>query len=59
MLQSIRHQVLVFTETQKFFDALCVKHNVDCPAPRTTARLIDKVLEVKPYIFTWLTVKLI
>jgi lysyl-tRNA synthetase class 2 len=23
---------------------LCIKHNVDCPAPRTTARLIDKLV---------------
>lgn len=30
-------------ETRQFFDALCVKHNVECPPPRTTARLLDKV----------------
>lgn len=26
-----------------FFDNLCKKHNIDCSAPRTTTRLIDKV----------------
>jgi len=30
-------------ETNKFLNEVCVKHNVDCPAPRTNARLIDKV----------------
>lgn len=31
-------------EANKFLDQLCTKHNVDCPAPRTTARLIDKLV---------------
>jgi lysyl-tRNA synthetase, class II len=31
-------------ESNKFFDELCVKHQVDCPAPRTTARLLDKLV---------------
>jgi len=31
-------------ETNKFLDDLCVKHNVDCSAPRTTARLLDKLV---------------
>lgn len=31
-------------EAQKFFDQLCVKHNVDCSPPRTTARLLDKLV---------------
>ena len=26
-------------------DALCVKNNVECSAPRTAARLLDKVCE--------------
>merc|ERR1711939_638137 len=30
--------------TQKFLDDLCVKHNVECSAPRTTARLLDKLV---------------
>ena len=30
-------------ETNKFLSDLCVKHEVECPAPRTTARLLDKV----------------
>lgn len=30
-------------ETRKFLDGLCVKHEVECPAPRTVARLLDKV----------------
>ncbi|RWS00347.1 lysine--tRNA ligase-like isoform X2 [Dinothrombium tinctorium] len=28
----------------KFFSDLCIKHNVECPSPRTTARLIDKLV---------------
>lgn len=28
----------------KFFDDLCVKHNVTCVNPRSTARLIDKLV---------------
>uniref|UniRef100_U5EUE8 Lysine--tRNA ligase n=1 Tax=Corethrella appendiculata TaxID=1370023 RepID=U5EUE8_9DIPT len=31
-------------ETNKFFDALCIKHQIECPAPRTTARLLDKLV---------------
>lgn len=31
-------------EANKVLDSLCIKHNVDCPAPRTTARLIDKLV---------------
>ncbi|XP_047666180.1 lysine--tRNA ligase isoform X1 [Tachysurus fulvidraco] len=38
-------------ETRKFFDNLCAQKGVECPAPRTTARLLDKLvgdfLEVK------------
>lgn len=30
-------------ETRKFFDDLCAERNVECPPPRTTARLLDKV----------------
>lgn len=31
-------------ETNKFFDKLCVEKNVHCAAPRSTARLIDKLV---------------
>lgn len=31
-------------ESRAFFDKLCVEHNVDCSAPRSTARLIDKLV---------------
>jgi lysyl-tRNA synthetase class 2 len=31
-------------EARDFFDAVCVKNNVDCAAPRSTARLIDKLV---------------
>jgi lysyl-tRNA synthetase class 2 len=31
-------------EARAALDALCVKHNVDCSAPRTAARLLDKVI---------------
>ncbi|XP_074040676.1 lysyl-tRNA synthetase isoform X2 [Leptinotarsa decemlineata] len=31
-------------ETNKFLSDLCIKNNVECPAPRTTARLLDKLV---------------
>uniref|UniRef100_A0A669BZW8 Lysine--tRNA ligase n=1 Tax=Oreochromis niloticus TaxID=8128 RepID=A0A669BZW8_ORENI len=31
-------------ETRKFFDDLCVQKGVECPPPRTTARLLDKLV---------------
>ncbi|XP_063703896.1 lysine--tRNA ligase isoform X2 [Culicoides brevitarsis] len=31
-------------ETNEFLDALAKKHNVECPNPRTTARLLDKLV---------------
>eukprot|EP00121_Abeoforma_whisleri_P002568 Awhi_evm1s2309 len=31
-------------EARQFLDDLCVKHEVDCSAPRTTARLLDKLV---------------
>ena len=31
---------------RQFLDKLCVKHSVDCSSPRTTARLLDKVIAV-------------
>lgn len=31
-------------ETNKFFDLHCKKHKVDCSQPRTTIRLIDKLV---------------
>ncbi|KAG7481871.1 lysine-tRNA ligase isoform X2 [Solea senegalensis] len=31
-------------ETRKFFDELCAQKGVECPAPRTTARLLDKLV---------------
>lgn len=30
--------------TRKFLDSLCVKHEVECPPPRTIARLLDKLV---------------
>lgn len=30
--------------TNKFLNELCVKHNVECPAPKTTARMLDKLV---------------
>ncbi|XP_004536422.1 lysine--tRNA ligase isoform X1 [Ceratitis capitata] len=30
--------------TTEFLSQLCVKHQVECPAPRTTARLLDKLV---------------
>lgn len=31
-------------EAQKFLSDLCTKHGVDCPNPRTAARLLDKLV---------------
>ncbi|KAJ1570037.1 hypothetical protein HK096_004830 [Nowakowskiella sp. JEL0078] len=31
-------------EAAKFLDALCIKHNVDCGAPRTVVRMLDKLV---------------
>ncbi|KAG2497954.1 hypothetical protein HYH03_004216 [Edaphochlamys debaryana] len=31
-------------ETRLFLADLCAKHNVNCPAPQTTARLLDKLV---------------
>ena len=31
-------------ETNKFLSDLCIKHNVDCSAPRTSTRLLDKLV---------------
>lgn len=31
-------------EACKFLSDLCIKHEVECPAPRTTARLLDKLV---------------
>ncbi|KAJ2084185.1 lysyl-tRNA synthetase [Coemansia sp. RSA 988] len=31
-------------ETNKFLSDLCIKHSVDCSAPRTNARLLDKLV---------------
>jgi len=31
-------------EVNKFFSDLCKKHEVECPSPRTTTRLIDKLV---------------
>lgn len=31
-------------ETQKFYEEQCKKHNVDCKPPRTTLRMLDKLV---------------
>ncbi|KAI9308605.1 lysyl-tRNA synthetase [Cunninghamella echinulata] len=31
-------------ETNKFLDQLLIKHNIDCSAPRTNARMLDKLV---------------
>ncbi|KAJ3181219.1 lysyl-tRNA synthetase [Geranomyces variabilis] len=36
--------VLGDDEGRKFLDDLCKKHNVDCSAPRTSARMLDKLV---------------
>jgi len=35
--------MLKFSEANAFFDRLAAERGVDCPAPRTTTRLLDKV----------------
>ncbi|CAO1424330.1 unnamed protein product [Diamesa hyperborea] len=35
---------LTTKESNDFFSQLCIKHQVECPAPRTTARLLDKLV---------------
>jgi len=35
--------LLTISEANAFFDRLAAERGVDCPAPRTTARLLDKV----------------
>ncbi|MBW0465938.1 hypothetical protein O181_005653 [Austropuccinia psidii MF-1] len=54
MIEELEHQLSVkfpagkdFEDKDlltKFLDDLCVKHNVDCPEPRTNARLLDKLV---------------
>ncbi|XP_041047760.1 lysine--tRNA ligase isoform X1 [Carcharodon carcharias] len=31
-------------ETRKFFDDLCIQKGIECPPPRSTARLLDKLV---------------
>ena len=38
-------------EANKFLDDLCKQHNVECGAPRTTARLLDKVKMLRTLIY--------
>lgn len=35
---------LTSEESNKFLSNLCTSHNIECPAPRTTARLLDKLV---------------
>ena len=35
---------LATEESREFFDKLCVDRGVECKAPRSTARLIDKLV---------------
>ncbi|KAJ3036595.1 lysyl-tRNA synthetase [Rhizophlyctis rosea] len=37
-------ETLGLAEGTKFLSDLCTKHNVDCSAPRTSARLLDKLV---------------
>ena len=40
-------------EAQKALDALATEHEVECTAPRTVARLLDKVIMSKGCIKCW------
>ncbi|XP_022191767.1 lysine--tRNA ligase isoform X1 [Nilaparvata lugens] len=35
---------LLTPESNEFLSQLCIKHEVECPAPRTSARLLDKLV---------------
>jgi len=37
-------------EANEFFNKLADQHHVICPHPRTTARLIDKVIEIDNFL---------
>lgn len=41
------------SEANAFFDRLAVERGVDCPPPRTTARLLDKVSLTSMRGATW------
>lgn len=34
---------LASSESNKLLEDLCLKHEIECPPPRTSARLLDKV----------------
>lgn len=34
---------LATSESNKLLENLCLKHEIECPPPRTSARLLDKV----------------
>lgn len=34
---------LASSESNKLLDDICIKHEIECPPPRTSARLLDKV----------------
>jgi len=40
---------LATVEANKLLDDLCLKHEIECPPPRTSARLLDKVSTKKYY----------
>lgn len=43
-IQLPRGKDLESEETREMLDKLCVEHDVDCSNPRSTARLIDKLV---------------
>lgn len=38
------NETLYTEEAREFFDKLCVEKGIECSAPRSTARLIDKLV---------------
>ena len=36
--------IWLYLETRQFFDKLATKHGVDCPEPKTIARLLDRLV---------------
>ena len=50
-IQLPRGNELETEETREFFDKLCAEKGVECSAPRSTARLIDKLVDLE-FIFS-------
>jgi len=50
-LHALIDSLLKISESNAFFDRLATERGVECPPPRTTARLLDKVCST--YLYTY------